>query len=399
MTDDALLQEYVKHRSEAAFTELVNRHMATVYASALRQTRRPDLAQEVTQAVFILLARKAATFKPGVVLGGWLFRATHFAANDLMKAEFRRQCRETLAYQSDTALRGETQVPADPEPDPWTEIAPVLDASLARLSEGDRHALILRFFEGRSLAEVGQALGVAEDAARKRVTRAVDRLRSLLAGTGSRLGPEVLPALLAERTRPEPPTGLRAATVAAALALPGLGPSSAEGLSLAVARKLFWLQARWWAAVGTATALGMAGVAAGWQAWQRSDSTVRSAAVNPAEYRPAGFPDAAPVHRFLADLQDRAAARDAAAIAGWVRFPLRVNSQHGSRWINDATEFRSAFEATFNHQVISMILKCPRTGLYCDARGIMIGAGEAWLGPADAAAGNFEPRIIALNLD
>ena len=147
---------------EAAFAELVTRHASAVYGSALRQVRDPHLAQEVVQAGFILLARKASGFKPGVVLTGWLFRATHFAANDLLKAEYRRHRRETAAYRMNPTDES-TPAPATEE-SLWERVSPVLDHCLAKLGELDRHAILLRFFENKPLAEVGQALGIAEDA-------------------------------------------------------------------------------------------------------------------------------------------------------------------------------------------------------------------------------------------
>jgi RNA polymerase sigma factor (sigma-70 family) len=401
MTDDALLREFVAQRSEAAFTELVNRHAPTVYAAALRQTRDPHRAQDVTQAVFILLARKADSLKPGVILTGWLFRAAHFAAQDIMKAEFRRQRRETQAFfEENPGGQAETAVPVQEEV--WAEIAPVLDASLARLAAADRHALLLRFFEGRSLAEVGEALGIAEDAARKRVSRALDRLRGYLLEAGSQVEPDALPPLLAARTRAALPPGLQAATVAAALAGPGLASRTAESLSLAVDRRLFWLQARWWGAVGTAAALTVGGVSIAWSRLASATPVPSTPALSlsaRSEYRPAGFPDSEPVHRFMGALQQHLLAGEQAAVGRLIHYPLRVNASGATRWIPDEATLRAEFDRTFTPEVIRMVLKCPLTGLYCDNRGVMVGGGELWLAPADPASGSLEPRIFAINLD
>jgi RNA polymerase sigma factor (sigma-70 family) len=181
MNDDfELLRAYVERQSEPAFTELVERHKGLVYASALRQTGDPSLAEEITQAVFTVLARKAASLRRETVLSGWLFRATRFAAADALKRERRRIRREIEAMN-----RSDQNQPPDEAALAWREIAPVLDESLARLGETDRHALLLRFFERKTLTEVGAALGLSEEASRKRVDRALYKLRSSSFGAGS----------------------------------------------------------------------------------------------------------------------------------------------------------------------------------------------------------------------
>src|SRR5687768_16832245 len=128
MIDDAeLLQSYVRTGDESAFTAIVERHKGLVYGSALRQTNHPALAEEITQAVFIVLARKAATLKPNVILSGWLFRTTRFIASDAMKAEHRRLNREqaSLAASADAHAHGVSE-------NLWLEIAPMLDEALTR---------------------------------------------------------------------------------------------------------------------------------------------------------------------------------------------------------------------------------------------------------------------------
>jgi RNA polymerase sigma factor (sigma-70 family) len=180
VTDAQLVREFAASGAEEAFAELVRRHAGLVRAAALRQTNDAHLADEVTQAVFLLLARKAGSLSPKVVLLGWLMQAARFAANDLLRAERRRRQRENAAFQMNT-IAPDTN---DESARLWERVAPVLDDSLARLREADRSALLLRFFRNCSLAEVGTALGIAEEAARKRVGRALEKLREELQRRG-----------------------------------------------------------------------------------------------------------------------------------------------------------------------------------------------------------------------
>jgi RNA polymerase sigma factor (sigma-70 family) len=216
MNDAELLHAYVKDGSEPAFHELVERHKAMVYASALRQAGDPALAEEITQAVFIVLARKAATLKPGVLLSGWLFRTTRFAVSDALKSNRRRARREHEAYLMNANPSISPHADAS-----WKEIAPMLDESLARLGTTDRHALLLRFFEQKNLAEVGQSLGVSEDGARKRVQRALEKLRGFLGQRGVVVPAAILASSLAANAAPAAPATLLAggSTTASALSL------------------------------------------------------------------------------------------------------------------------------------------------------------------------------------
>jgi RNA polymerase sigma factor (sigma-70 family) len=177
MNDDmALVREFAASQSEQAFETLVSRHVNLVYSAALRQARDADLAQEITQAVFIILARKAGSLSPKTILSGWLYRAARFAANDAMKIQRRRQHREQEAF-----MEGVLQNKPDAA---WEQLSPLLDEAMARLREKDRDAIVLRFFENKNLKEVGTALGLEERAAQKRVARGLEKLRAFFAKRG-----------------------------------------------------------------------------------------------------------------------------------------------------------------------------------------------------------------------
>src|SRR5215469_16723555 len=155
MDDIALLQEYAASKSEDAFKTLVARRVGFVYSAALRQLHDRHLAEEVTQAVFIILAQKAGRISRKTILTGWLFKTTRYAAMAQMRALAKRREREQEA-QMQTEIDRAT-------PDPvWEQMAPILDEALASLSETDRQAVLLRFFENKGLAEVGNALRTSE---------------------------------------------------------------------------------------------------------------------------------------------------------------------------------------------------------------------------------------------
>jgi RNA polymerase sigma factor (sigma-70 family) len=178
-SDAQLLRDYA-HGVESAFAQIVTRHADFVYSAALRQCGSPETAREIAQAVFSDLARKARSVARPLTsdasLAGWLYHATRYAALAALRSERRRVAREQLLMQQH-----------DPTPSPecdWSLVAPVLDEAMEELNEGDREAVLLRFFKNLDFAAVGRALGVSDDAAQKRVSRAVERLRELLAKRG-----------------------------------------------------------------------------------------------------------------------------------------------------------------------------------------------------------------------
>ena len=218
LTDSQLLRAYAEDRAEAAFGVLVERHMDLVYSAALRMVRDPHLAEDVTQAVFVALAQKRRQLADRPVLAGWLHRTAQHLAAKTVRSDMRRHVREQEAAAMNQLLSA--------KPDPlWEQAAPHLDAALGDLTEPDRDALLLRYFQRRTAREVAQALGVSEEAAHKRVSRAVERLRALLAKRGVAVGAGGLVALISANAVNASPAGL-VATVSTAAALGAAVPAS-----------------------------------------------------------------------------------------------------------------------------------------------------------------------------
>jgi RNA polymerase sigma factor (sigma-70 family) len=180
--DAELLAEYRRDGSEAAFGELVARHRDWIYSVALRRVHDPSLAEDVCQAVFIVLARKAGSIVEGRNLPAWLFGVARFTAARAVRGESRRRRYEAAAAEMrrDEAIAGGTSAADE-------EMSAELDRAVAHLRAKDRAAVLLRFYERKTLAEVGEALAISEEAARKRVERAVDKLRVRLAGGNAAL--------------------------------------------------------------------------------------------------------------------------------------------------------------------------------------------------------------------
>jgi RNA polymerase sigma factor (sigma-70 family) len=217
-SDSDLLQKYAHENCEEAFASLISRHLNMVYTAALRQIRSHQLAEEIAQSVFIDLSRNAKKLRPDSLLSAWLYQITRRTAVDVLRRESRRQAREQLAVQLADMNAAESE---------WAGIEPLLDEAMESLSQHDREALLLRFFENKTLREVGATFGTSEDAAQKRVSRAVEQLRHFFTKRGAAVSGIGLGALLSANAVQAAPVAL-AATIssAAALSAAAISPAS-----------------------------------------------------------------------------------------------------------------------------------------------------------------------------
>jgi RNA polymerase sigma factor (sigma-70 family) len=250
LDDRQLLQQYANDGSEAAFATVVNRYVNLVYSTALRQTNGDSaMAQDAAQLVFADLARKSRALSEEVVLSGWLHRATCFAARQLLRSERRRHHREQEA----AAMNA---IESEPAPD-WENFRPLIDAALNRLGREDRNAILLRFFEQRSLAEVGATLGINEDTARKRVSRALEKLRNDLSRRGAVTASGAFALALSANAVHAAPSAWASAVAGSSLASAAASPAPA----LAFWNFMSITKTQWIAAVSTAVAVVVASAA------------------------------------------------------------------------------------------------------------------------------------------
>ena len=216
--DTELLSRYADTRSEQAFAELVRRHVNLVHSVALRQVNGDShLAQDIVQLVFADLARKASALRRHRVLAGWLFVSTRFAAAKLVRSERRRKAREQEAQTMIEIVNDSADAPE------WDRVRPVLDDAMGELDETDREAILLRFFENRAYADVGERLQLSENSARMRVERALDKLHGLLARRKVTSTTGALAVVLANQAVTAAPAGLAANVTGAVLAATAAG--------------------------------------------------------------------------------------------------------------------------------------------------------------------------------
>jgi len=210
-TDQDLLRDYATCRSEAAFAELVRRHIDLVHSAAVRMVCDAHLAQDVTQATFVALAQNANHLADRAVLSSWLHRTAQNLASKTVRTDVRRRQREQEAVVMNELLSATPDVP-------WEQIAPHLDAAIGELSEPERDAVLLRYFEKKSAVEIGGTLGISAEAAQKRVSRAVERLRDFFAKRGVTVGASGLVVVISANAVQAAPVSLAVTISAAALA-------------------------------------------------------------------------------------------------------------------------------------------------------------------------------------
>lgn len=316
--DLELLRRFAEQGSQEAFAELVRQKVNLVYAAALRQTGGDGhLAHDVTQGVFLALAGQADVLKNHVLLSGWLYTTTRNLATNAVRTHVRWQRREQEANRMNPTLSGSETA--------WEQLRPVIDEAMLELPEKDRAALLLRFFEGRSLAEVGAAVGVAENAARMRVARALEKLRGRLAKRGITSTAAALGVTLAEQPTLAAPAELVAAIASSSVA----GVVAAGGGALA--------------GVGfMPTAKVIAGlicltVAAGWGGY-----AFREAHPNGATNPPSAHPDTGPGTSLLTEENRRSLEENERGQLASARTATARKSANGTsalqrlRWLNEA---------------------------------------------------------------
>src|SRR5262245_14093195 len=210
MNDDmTLVREYAQSNSEQAFATLVSRHINLVYSVALRQLGDASLAEEVSQAVFIILARKAKSLSPKTILSGWLCRTARYVSAAILKNQRRRQSREQESHMQSLLNQ--------PDSTAWNQIAPILDEALNCLGEKEHDAVVLRFFDDKDLREIGAAMGTTEDAARMRVNRGLEKLRKFFTKKGVTISATAIAGAVTANSVQAAPAGLAGAVTTAAL--------------------------------------------------------------------------------------------------------------------------------------------------------------------------------------
>ena len=248
LDDIALLRQYTEQNSEEAFAALVSRHVNKVYSVALRHTRNPHQAEEITHAVFVILAKKSGQLGKKVVLSGWLYETSRLTAVTFIRSEIRRARREQQAHMQNLLNEADTDV--------WPKIAPLLDAAMAALSETDRHAIVLRFFDGKNMKEVGTALGASEDAAKMRVNRAVEKLQRFFLKRGIASTTAILTAAISANSVQAAPVTLAKTVTAVAIATGATASASTLTFIKGALNIMAWTNAK--TAIVSAVVVGMA---------------------------------------------------------------------------------------------------------------------------------------------
>jgi RNA polymerase sigma factor (sigma-70 family) len=235
-SDMDLLRQYAVGNSDAAFAALVSRHINLVYSAALRKTGNPHAAEEITQAVFIILARKAGRILDKTILPGWLYQTARLTASSYLRRETRRVRREQEAFMQSTLT--------EPELATWEQLAPLLEDAMGQLCDKDRTAVVLRFFGGKSFAEVATAAGVSENAAKKRVGYALEKLNRYFSKRGVSSTTESIAGAISANSVQVAPVALAKAVTAIAIAKGAAASTSTLTLIKGALKIMAWTKVK-----------------------------------------------------------------------------------------------------------------------------------------------------------
>jgi len=251
-SDLDLLREYAWQSSEAAFAELVRRHIALVYSAALRHVGTAGHAEEITQAVFIILARKAGGWRTGTILEGWLYETTRLTALSFLRGERRRQFREQKAYMQSTLHESTND-------STWNQLSPLLDQAMSRLGKEDRDAVVLRFFKDRDLREVAATMRVSEAAAQRRILRALEKLRRFFANRGVDSTTTVIAETISTHSVQAAPAALAKCVTAVAIAKGAAASNSTLTIIQGALKIMAWTKIKTAVVIAVGVALLLAG--------------------------------------------------------------------------------------------------------------------------------------------
>jgi uncharacterized protein (TIGR03435 family) len=250
-TDMDLLRQYAGGNSEAAFAALVSRHVNLVYSAALRKAGNPHAAEEITQAVFIILAQKAGRIPDKTILPGWLYQAARLTAANFLRREIRRVRREQEAFM-ETELHA-----AAPDDEIWRQLAPLLEDAMGQLGDKDRAAVLLRFFGGKSYAEVAAVAGVSENAAKKRVGHGLEKLRKFFMKRGIASTAETIAGAISAHSVQAAPAALAKSVTAVAVAKGAAASASTLTLIKGALKIMAWAKAKTAILAGVAAILAV----------------------------------------------------------------------------------------------------------------------------------------------
>ena len=248
VSDMELLQNYDRQGSEDAFAELVRRHINLVYSAAFRRVGIAAHAEEITQAVFVILARKAVSLRPDTVLEGWLYETTRLTSSSFLRGERRRQFREQEAYMQSTLNESN-------DPSIWNQMSPLLDEAMARLGKKDRDAVVLRFFKEKNLGEVAAALNVTEAAAQSRVHRALEKLHRYFNKRGVSSTTAIIAGAISANSVQAAPVTLAKTVTAVAIAKGAAASGSTLTLIKGALKIMAWTKAKTAIVVGVTAIL------------------------------------------------------------------------------------------------------------------------------------------------